>query len=81
MKKRLKIFLVSLLITIVSGVAFGVLFGFGLAILYDDTRTAFIHGMIAGLASAIILAVYIYVSGILRNIILKYMDSSDVDEL
>ena len=80
MNKRLKIFLISLLLIVTTGIIFGLLYGWSLWIFYEDSQTALIHGMIAGLASTTILAIYLYVSGIVRKLIEKYMDSSDIDE-
>ncbi len=80
MNKRLKIFLISLLLVVTTGIIFGFLYGWGLWIFYEDTRTATIHGLIAGLASTTILAIYLYVSGIVRKMIEKYLNSTDVDE-
>lgn len=80
MNKRLKVFLITLVLVITTGIFFGVLYSFGLAIFYEDSRTAVIHGMIAGLASTTILAIYLFVSGIVRKIIENYLNSSDIDE-
>lgn len=79
MKRRIKIFLIATVITIPVGLLLGVFFSLGLDILYEDTERAFKHGMISGVASAIIIAVYAYVSGIVKKLILKYMNIKDED--
>lgn len=81
MNKRLKIFLITLILVVTTGIFFGALYAWGLAIFYEDNRTAITHGMIAGLASTTFLAIYLFVSGIVRKMLEKYLNTTDIDEI
>lgn len=81
MKKRIKLFLIFAAITIITGTLLGVFFIFSLNILYADMDRAINHGMIAGIVSAILIAIYAYVSGIVKKLLLKYFDIKDLDDL
>lgn len=62
------------------GLLFGVLFGFSLNILYENTREAFIHGFILGMLSAFGLGIYEFISGIFRRTFLDPLLSDQIDE-
>ncbi|MFC3899824.1 hypothetical protein [Aliicoccus persicus] len=81
MKKRIKLFTIITVLTLLTGAVFGVLFGFALNIIYGDMARAFTHGMIAGIVSAIAIAVYAYVSGIVKKMLYKYMGIKDLHDL
>lgn len=81
MKKRIKLFTIITVLTLITAAILGVFFSFSLNIIYGDMERAFTLGMIAGLVSAIAIAVYAYVSGIVKKMLYKYMGIKDLHDL